>query len=308
MTLGLGRLLLLVSVLGLSAPYAAAWGDKGHQMTARVAVRALPSDMPEFFRKAEVELGYLCPEPDRWRREDREPALRGLHHYDHTVKFEYITEPLPKNRFEFLMAYLGKDKPAGGRFNYTDIGFAPYAMAEQAEMLAVNFMLWRQAPEHTEIERRIKRQIEQNIIHIAGLLSHFVTDTGQPLHTTVHGNGWNNNFPNPKGYAGPDIHRRFETDFVDQAIEEKDFAPLVEKKPKVLGPWLEEAMHHIRRSFAHVESVYAFDQEKPFGKGGESAEAKRFTCERLAYSATALRDFWYSAWVKSERLSQPSLR
>lgn len=296
------KLMVFLLWLVVAVGWVGAWGEKGHRMTAQVAVRALPSDVPEFFRKADVELGYLCPEPDRWRQEEREPALRGLADRDHTVKLEYISEPLPKNRYEFLLQYTGKPKPSGGYYTYGEIGFAPYAMAEYSEMLAVNFMLWRHAPETTATERRIKRQIEQNIIHIAGLLSHFVTDTGQPLHTTRHVNGWNPETPNPKGYAGRDIHRRFETDFVRAAIEQKDFAELVPKTAHPLGPWLEEAMNHIRSSFGHFEQVYAFDQSHPFGGGSETAEARRFTCERLADSAAALRDFWYSAWVKSATL------
>jgi hypothetical protein len=77
----------------------------------------------------------------------------------------------------------------------------------------------------------------------------------------------------------------------------------VVREPKVLDPWLDEAMHHIRRSFEYVERVYQLDQPTPFGSGRESAEARRFTAERLAFSATALRDFWYSAWIKSEAMA-----
>lgn len=297
------RLLVAGITLQVSGAGAAAWGAKGHEMTARVAVRALPADMPEFFRKAEVELGYLCPEPDRWRVEKREPALRGLADRDHVVQYEHIRAPLPRNRYEFLLQYAGKPKPSGQTYTYGEIGFAPYAIAEHSEMLTVNFMLWRKAPETTATERRIKRQIEQNIVHIAGLLSHFVTDVGQPLHTTYHVNGWSKQAPNPKGYTGAAIHRRFETDYVRDAIEEKDFEHLVVKQPAAVGPWLDEAMNHIRRSFDHVERLYQLDQATPFGGGNENEDARRFTCERLAYSSTALRDFWYSAWVKSEALA-----
>lgn len=297
------RILAVAVALCLGQEWSAAWGAKGHEMIARVAVRALPLTMPAFFRNAEVELGYLCPEPDRWRVEEREPALRGLADRDHVIQYEHISKPLPRHRYEFLLQYAGQPKPAGGTYTYGEVGFAPYAIAEHSEMLAVNFMLWRKAPQADETERRIKRQIEQNIIHIAGLLSHFVTDTGQPLHTTWHVNGWSPQAPNPKGYVGTQIHRRFETDYVRDAIEEADFEHLVVKEPNVLGPWLEEAMHHIRRSFEHVERVYELDRDTPFGSGKESEDARHFTVERLAFSSSALRDFWYSAWVKSEALA-----
>jgi len=273
-------------------------------MTARVATRALPPDMPEFFRQAVVELGYLCPEPDRWRDAKRDPTLRGLANRDHVVQLEHITQPLPPNRYEFLLQFAGRNKPSGTPFGYDEVGFAPYAIAEWSEMLTVNFVLWRKAPATTDTERRVKRQIEQNIIHIAGLLAHFVTDTGQPLHTTVHVNGWSAEAPNPKGYAGKEIHRRFETDYVRAAIDEKDFESLVVKQPAAVGPWLDAAMRHIRSSFEHVERTYALDQQAPFGSGQESGDARTFTAERLAFAVTALRDFWHSAWVRSEALAR----
>jgi hypothetical protein len=297
------RVVPIVLFLAL-ATNALAWGEKGHSMTARIATRQLPADMPAFFRAADVELGYLCPEPDRWRNAQREPALRGLADRDHTVVLEHLTPPLPPNRYEYLLQFAGKPKFGGGTMGYRDLGYAPYAIAEYSEMLAVNFMLWRKAPAVTEEQRRIRRQIEQNIIHIAGLLGHFVTDTGQPLHTSIHVNGWSPSVPNPNGYAGPGIHRRFETDYVNAALEERDFQDLVAPVKPRSGPWLEEALRHIRDSNRHVERTYALDRAHPFGSGSETAEAKRFTAERLAFSAVALRDFWYSAWVRSATLPE----
>lgn len=299
------RIALLTLVVFAWSEPAEAWGRKGHEMTAHVAVRALPDDMPAFFRAAELELGYLCPEPDRWRRPAREPALWGLADRDHIVKLELLSEPLPPNRYEYLLAFAGRPAPWGGVYEWPDLGFAPYAMAEYAEMLTVNFMLWRKAPEDTEVLRRVKRQIEQNIIHIAGLLSHFITDTAQPLHTTVHVLGWAPHVPNPNGYTpeGDGIHGRFETTFVERALEESDFEQLVGPLRDV-GPWLGAAEAHIRDAHRHVEAVYVFDKAARFGDGHESADAKRFTAARLAHASQALRDFWYAAWVKSATLPE----
>lgn len=286
-------------------PSLGAWGRKGHEMTARVAVRALPQDAPAFLREAETELGYLCPEPDRWRNLQREPALWGLGNRDHILKLELIERPLPFNRYDFLLQYADKPRPWGGHYTFDDIGFAPYAMAERSEMLTVNFLLWRRAPETTETESRIKRQIEQNIIHIAGLLCHFVTDTAQPLHTTIHLDGWASHVPNPNNYTpeGDQIHRRFETVYIEQSIEESDFESLL-GPARVLGPWLEAAMDHIRESHRHAEAVYSFDKQNRFGDGEESPEAEAFTARRLARSSEAFRDFIYTAWIRSGELDE----
>lgn len=301
------RTLLFFSLCCLpfaSPPPVHAWGFKGHEMAARVAVRHLPADMPEFFLQAQVELGYLCNEPDFWRSWEREPALTALHTFDHFLNLEYLDGPLPPNRYEFLLQYTGKAKPYGGTFGYRDLGFAPYAMAEYSEMLTENFLRWRQLEESSPRQQQIRRQVEKNILHIAGLLAHFVTDTAQPLHTTIHTSGWRPEDPNPKGYAGEGIHRRYETDYVNQAIGEADFQHLV-GGARVLGPWLEEALQHIREAHRYVEQIYALDRLSPFGEGNEPAEAKELTCRRLASAAEALRNFWYSAWIKSGELAGP---
>lgn len=274
-------------------------------MTGRVAARALPTELPAFFRKADLELGFLCPEPDRWRNEQREPALRGAMDRDHVVKLEQLPDPLPAHRYDFFLLMSQRLRPRESPpFGWKEIGFAPYAIAEQAELLTVRFMMWRKAGARTAEERRIRRQIEQNIIYVAGQLGHFVTDVGMPLHTSVHGNGWRADLPNPNGYTGQGIHARFESDYVNAAIEERDFAPLVGPPRERLGPWLDEAMAHARASHEEVERTYALDKEHPWGKGGETPEQKRFVSERLAFSAAALRDFWLSAWLRSATLPE----
>jgi hypothetical protein len=138
---------------------------------------------------------------------------------------------------------------------------------------------------------------------VAGWLAHFITDLANPLHTTIHSNGWRTGFPNPHHFTGEDIHRRFETDYVNAAIEEKDFQDLVGPTRLLTAPWLEAAMAHARASHQHLEEVYALDDVHSFGEGSEPAKAKRFTCERLADAARALRDFWYAAWIRSGPLA-----
>jgi hypothetical protein len=173
-------------------------------------------------------------------------------------------------------------------------------------MLTVNFMLWRKAPARTAVDRRIRRQIEQNIIHIAGVAAHFITDNAMPLHTSIHGDGWDERrAPNPKGYTGrgKGVHRRFETDYVNAAIEERDFEKLV-APVRERGPWLEAALDHIKEAHAHVERLYELDTEAPFAGGDETPAHKTFACERLAHASSALRDFWYAAWVKSATIPE----
>ena len=288
------RTVLAGVLLVLLPATALAWGRLGHEMSARVAVKAAPAEMPAFFRNAVEELAYLCPEPDRWRDTLKTPALTALTRPDHWMKLENVPPGMPGTRYEFVLANVGRKNAAGRALTVMDLGTAVYAIAEYSEMLTVEFRLWRQAP-----EGRIKRQIEQNVIHTAGVLAHWITDTAQPLHATVHTNGWDPEFPNPKGFEGKGIHGRYESTFVDAAIREPDIAAKV-GAVGVVGDWVEAAERHVRHGLTFVEQIYQWDKQAPFGSGKESTEAKALTAGRLAAGAQALRDFWYSAWKRSE--------
>lgn len=274
-------------VLAITPRCAWAWGDAGHAMSGRVAVRALPAEAPAFFREAVEEVGYLCSQPDRWRDRKLAPGLVANTSPDHYMNLEDVPAALPATRHEFLRANAAQKTAA-------QLGTAAYAIAEYAEMLAVEFSLWRQAP-----EGRIRRQIEQNVIHTAGVLCHWVTDTAQPLHATIHTNGWRDDYPNPRGFQGKGIHSRFETEYVAANITEADIAPRVAPVREV-GPWLEAAERHLRTSHKLVENVYEFDQQAPFGSGQQPAEVKAFAAERLAVGVAMLRDIWVSAWKRSQ--------
>src|SRR6185295_2975227 len=106
-----------------------------------------------------------------------------------------------------------------------------------------------------DVERARKRQHERDILFIAGVLGHWVTDTSQPMHASIHVHGWHASAPNPNGYVGKDLHGRYETAYVGRAIELAAVAALVDDKPQLLGDWLDAAAKHIAASNKHVEQI-----------------------------------------------------
>ncbi|MSU48083.1 MAG: hypothetical protein EXS37_03170 [Opitutus sp.] len=276
-----------------------AWGGKGHEIQARVAVATLPAEMPPFFRESSEELAFLITEPDRWRTSEQ-PALTETTGVNHTFKYELAPRPLPRNRHLYLIEMAKHaafdPKPGAG---YRDFGTSPYGIQEWTEMLTAAFRRWRAMPETTPAEIARKRMHEKSILFMAGVLGHWVTDSSQPMHASIHVHGWHPSAPNPKGYVGKDLHRRFETTYVDRAIELADVMPLVSQKPRLLGDWLREAETYLAATNSHVEQVYIWDLQAPFGEGKEPAAAKPFTAARLADGARMLRDVWHSAWVRS---------
>jgi hypothetical protein len=283
------------------------WGAKGHMMAGRVAVRNLPKTVPLFFRGAVERLAYQIPEPDRWRGEawgglsGPRVELTNLTAANHNIRMELlegIRFPTTRNEYIVLMVERGI-VPRDG-VNMHKVGMVFYAIMEEMQRLTVEFRLWREAQEAAVLDPAALQQIQENAIFSAGVLGHWITDAAQPLHTTVHSDDWDTRFPNPRNYVTQQIHGRFETVYVDRAISEADIQARM-TPARVLGDWREETEAHIRRSFSHVEEVYALDRRGAFGSGKEPEEAHGATAARLAEGAAMLRDAWYSAWEASAK-------
>lgn len=275
------------------------WGPGGHAMQARAALAAMPSDMPTFFSEAREELAYLIREPDRWRRAG--PAIMGESFPNHVFSFEIAPDPLPPSRGAYLVYLAESGRLASAATNPIDplmpYGTAPYAIAEWAEMMTGAFRTWRATPD----DDAHKRRIEEDILFIAGVLGHWITDTSNPMHSSIHVRGWHPDVPNPRGYvpagpAGQDLHTRYEGTYVDATIAQADVSRLVPREAVVNGDWLGIALAHIRRANQHVEQIYEWELEYGFGSGSEPDAARQFTARRLAEGAQTLRDVWYSAW------------
>jgi len=309
----LSRKLLCAPLVVLLAGSAYGWGAKGHMMAGRVAAQALPNDVPLFFRSASERLAYLTPEPDRWRgaswgghtgpRQELTNDTAG----NHNIRMELlngISFPLTRNEYIVLMVERGIVPRED--VNMHKVGMVFYAIIEELQRLTVEFRLWRDAQEAAVIDPVAIAQIQENAIFSAGVLGHWVTDSAQPLHVTVHSDDWDSRFPNPKGFTSKDIHGRFEGIYVDRAISDKDIAARM-MPLKTLTDWRSEADAHIRRSFSHFEEVYELDRRGAFGSGKEVPEAFGFTASRLAEGASMLRDAWYAAWIQSgeEQLDAP---
>ena len=73
------------------------------------------------------------------------------------------------------------------------------------------------------------RFVELEIAYYMGWTGHYTADGAQPLHDTVHHDGWQG--ANPKGFTtNPRVHGLFETQFVDvMKLEGGDFQPKVRR-------------------------------------------------------------------------------
>ncbi|HEX7190009.1 MAG TPA: nuclease [Thermoanaerobaculia bacterium] len=282
-------LVLLITVL--SASPLLAWGDKGHTIINEAATIGLPADMPYFFLSAFPELTYLGPEPDRIKNAGDSQDAVNLP--DHQIDLEetYGLE-LPHSRYAFMEAMTKADIYRKHGLTHDHPGYLPWRIAELSQYLQKLFAMWRTA------DPSDRRAIEREAITVAGLLGHYVADASQPLHTTIHYNGWLG--PNPNGYANDcEIHSRFETAFVSHAITRDDVIPRV-APPEVTSDYFATGLALIKDSNSAVERLYAMDRDHGFDVlQPAKPESKEFVVARLAKGASVLRDLWFSAWKNS---------
>jgi hypothetical protein len=302
---GVGNKLISLVLLALSivdVPGAFGWGNEGHEYINRVAAEKIPAEMPRFLRNAVAELAYLGPEPDRWRNPS-EYALKNAQESDHFIDLERVAwlDPLPQGRYEFYQKLYEKRAAATDHpddYLPEHVGLQPYIAMEVFGRLKAAFREYR----HLRELHQPTGPVEHAIVFYAGWLGHYVADGSQPLHTTIHYNGWVG--PNPKGYTTQHgIHGLFESTYMGQNITAKDFAKLMHAPRRLADPFA-GYVDYLKESNRQVENVYAIEKAGGFtGKG--SPEAFTFTTHRLAAGSQMLVDLWYTAWLDSASGTAP---
>lgn len=267
-------------------------------MINQLAVGSLPADMPAFMTTPAAidEITYLGPEPDRWRSR-AEPELDAMQAPDHYIDLELagMVGTLPRKRYDFVAdcyAYIAAHPADAREMRPEHIGFQPWITEEVWERLKSAMRDYREL----SAQHQDTKPVEAPILFYAGWLGHYVGDGSQPLHTTVQYNGWTG--PNPNGYTTDHtIHSRFESVFVDAAINDSDVKPLMTPVRPIEDEWT-DYLAYLNRTHTLVEKVYQLDKDHGFDGTG-TPEAKQFTAERLAAGASMLRDLYVAAWVKS---------
>ncbi len=139
-------------------------------------------------------------------------------------------------------------------------GTLPFAAAEVYGHLVADMRLLRR-------ERAASRDtafIEQTCAFYVAWLGHYIGDGSQPLHDTIHHDGWQG--PDPKGYTrDPKIHGRFETGYIDAiALAEQDIAPRLGKPGHLQGDVFDLILGHLDEAGTNVEAIYKTRQTWSF--------------------------------------------
>jgi hypothetical protein len=287
-----------------------AWGATGHRIVTRVAVAALPADLPAFLRApgAAAELAELSREPDRWRGSGRvhDNDRDAAHFLDLDADGRIAGGPslsdLPPTRAAYAAALrtAGADEPGAG--------YLPYAIIDAWQQLAKDLAYWRAvtaAEAHAaDPQRRTwfaadRARRETLAMRDLAVLAHYVGDGGMPLHVSAKHDGWTGD--NPRGFTTSRIHAAIEGAFVRANITAPavalDIAPY-----RDCGCWIDARTRaYLASTAAFVVPLYELEQAGGFK--GADARGTEFLTRRLAAGASELRDMIAMAWNASARAS-----
>jgi len=131
-----------------------------------------------------------------------------------------------------------------------------------------------------------------------GVWGHYIGDGSQPLHASIHFNGWGR-YPNPHDYSQSNtLHSRFESAFVRNHVESKRVLDMVRATPAQSCAAIEPCTAlFLKRTVADVPAVY--DLEKQHAFDADSRAAVQLVDDRLAAGAVMLRDRITDAWTAS---------
>ncbi|MGI4951433.1 MAG: hypothetical protein ACRYGM_06480, partial [Janthinobacterium lividum] len=317
----------------LDAQPVRAWGHAGHVGISQLAIQQLPAELPAFVRSAQAaqSIGELGAEADESKTTGVVTSASGrittaptVHDAErdpgHYIDFDdnglvlggvVALNAMPATREAFDTAQRTATAP-GGQTQYS-AGYLHYNMIDGFQQVRKDFGMWRALQAglgsatspadraYFQYQLQLRQQLTLRDI---GYWSHFVADGSQPMHVSVHFNGWGN-YPNPRGYTTSGIHSPFEGSFVRNFIDFSKVAAAV-PPPRDCGCTIEQRVpQYLGQSLQKVVPVYeaaGFGGSADLYRSAVPAELAIVT-ERLAAGAAELRDQITDAWRQSADIS-----
>ena len=285
-----------------------AWGATGHEFVSGLAAEAFPEELPAFLRTpaAVADIAVLGRELDRSKGSgDPHDAERDAGHFVHIddeglVGGVLALEALPVTREAYNTAL-----SAGGKTQY-GTGYLPYAIVDGWQQLVKDFGYWRAASIGArtavsaddrawfDIDRQRREAI---LIRDLGVWSHYAGDASQPMHVSVHVNGWGP-YPNPQGFSTSRTLRvDYQSTFVRARIARAEVKrEVVPYRACTCTIW--DRMRAVILA-SHRAVIPFFQLEKEGAFRGEARAGIAFTNSRLASGASSVRDMVVDAWRAS---------
>ena len=303
------RKIILAAAL-LALPQAAfAWGYMGHKTIGEVATKNFPAEIPAFLRgpEAALRIGVLSQEPDTSRNagQPHDYDLDPGHFLDVEDDLTILGGPklsaMPGSRRDYDTALRAKG------FEQYKGGFLFYNILDGYQQLVKDFAYLRayQASVRNAGKFKLSKADRKDLARLLslremltlrdlGYWAHFVEDASQPMHVSIHYDGWGDG-PNPNGYTTQrGIHSKFESEFVNANITEADVTARLRPYHPCEATLQVCLQDYIATVAPLVGQAYAF--EKSGALQTATPESKDFVATRLADAASHLRDMVVDAW------------
>jgi len=290
----------IVSLLGPTLPAHAWFATQGHDEITRAAVALLPpaaagcageaatdACFSSLFRLEAEALAAASVAPDLFKPDEAAPQLDAQESAEHYIDLELFQgRSLPSHRYEYLAALreIGVEPER--------IGVLPYAVVEWTQRLTVTFAALRRDPRHSGLRAQA--------LTYAGILSHYAGDMVQPLHTSIHHNGW----AEPPRYESPRTGIHFA---IDGLI--RNLPPTLPPDPPPVEPFADlwtAVLAQLAESHSHVAAIYSFETAPGSGEIDLESEAVRaFAQERFEVATRFVARLWVTAWEDSAEMTLP---
>ena len=327
------KITIAVAALTLLPMQTWAWGHTGHVKISQLATQALPPEIPHFLRNGLTvwEIGELGAEADESKTTgivtsvvngrintaftvhdaERDPGhFIDIDDSGFVIGGAVPLTALPATRQAFDTAQRAATQPAG-QTQYG--GYLPYAIMDGFQQIRKDFGMWRAfkvgfETARTESDRAYfwahMQLREQLIVRDIGYWSHFVADASQPMHVSVHFNGWGA-YPNPNGYTTAPIHAAFEGSYVHNFIHFNSvWAQMRPYTDRGVAAIEQRVPLYLAETLAQVGPTYqaAKDSGNDNYATAQPLETAIVT-KQLAAGASELRDQIVDAWRQSAQIT-----
>ena len=278
------RFILAALVLTMLPAPAFAWGWAAHRYIMRRAIELLPPELKPYYEAYREEVVVRVVDPDTWRLVGWEDDP---HHFLNFGVREYGAYPLTELPRDF-----GAALEKFGKATLDRNGMLPWREQEEFGVLRRSF----------EEFKREARFTASNTALFSAVLSHYIQDANQPLHST------NNYDGQLTGQTG--VHARFETELFERNESKLHVNPAA---PKGISDARAASFDALLASYQLVEAVLKADRDAIAGKDTYDDEYfdKFFSAVRpvleqqLGASITSTASMIIGAW---ELAGKPAVR
>jgi len=300
-----------------------AWDYEGHYVINQLALASLPTNFPAFALapSSRERIAFLGGEPDRWRNSSDLSLQQdnGPDHYmdlEELKDYELKPEALPVLRYDFVgqaavfraahpEKFPAADPSRDRAHTRNLVGFLPWTITEYSARLRSAFSYLRAYQVAGGSEAEVENA-QANVIYLMGVIGHFVGDGSQPLHTTVHFNGWVGD--NPRGYTSNHTFHAWIDGGYFRATGGLRLSALtgrIHPAEAVGNPTQPDGLFRVVVGYLLeqnklVEPLYQLEKEgKLSGEGERGLAGGAFLEEQLVKAGQMLGDLWNSAWLEA---------